>query len=380
MPPWVGFFAFHGLLSDPGPVPAIVHRDGKVVDCSRSARALGVEAGQSAAAARTHCPDAAFSAYDPAGAAARLLRAWDLLADVAARVEPDPDGRPQACAAWSEGAPPKPEVASLAAAVRDGLPHVDLAAGLAESQLLARAACPVRGVGWVEDARACQRLLAALPLADLTAQSLITPPLLRRLHDMGLFACGQVADVPASALLARFGRDGPRLYDLCRGRDPRPVRALHPPRTLSARRAFADGLPPARWAAAAASLARRASAQLQPGEGVRSLHLRAGRSERTRTWKSPRSGADLLGRAAAALAADLARGSRAPVDNLQVILADLVALPLRPLDLLAAERPDGQVLEGLLERLPRKALRRGWGRPDRHEALLALLDPWRSAP
>lgn len=390
MPRWVGLLRFHGLLADAGAAPALVLQGGTVWDANRTARALGVRSGQSAAAARTVCPEATWTAFDPAAMADRLTGAWRLLAEAAARVEPDPDGRPEAYAAWSAGAPPRAEVAALALAVRDALPRADLAAGLADSRMLARAVCPPEpGIAWVDGPRARGRLLSSLPLADLAAQGLIAAPLLRRLHDMALYACGQVAEVPESALLARFGRDGPRLRALCLGQDLRPVRALFPPRTLQARRAFADGLPPARWAAVASDLARRAGARLQPGEGVRTLRLLgAGPGERSRVWKSPRSGIDLLARAAAALAAEAARTCREPAGALEVVLADLDALPVRPLDLFAAGRPDGQALEGLLERLPRQSLRRGWGgdggtRPvwlRRHEAMLALLDPWRVSP
>jgi nucleotidyltransferase/DNA polymerase involved in DNA repair len=392
VPRWVGFFRFHGLLGDADRPPAVVLRDGEVWDANRAARALGIHPGQAAAAARTVCPEASWRPFDPAAMSGRLTAAWDLLAAAAAQVEPDPDGRPEAYAAWPDGAPPREEVRWLAAAVRDALPHVDLAAGLADGRLLARAACPPGpGVGWVEGPRARQRLLAALPLADLAAQGLLSPQLLRRLRDMGLFVCGQVADVPERALLARFGQDGPRLRGLCLGRDPRPVRALYPPRTLDARRAFPDGLPPEGWAAAAAALARRAAARLQAGEGARTLRVRVDEMERSRVWKAPRGTPDVLVRAAAALAEGLARGCRGPAGALAVALGDLAGLSVRPLDLLARERPDAEALEGLLERLPRQVLRRGWGRDGatpadrhpwlrRHEALLALLDPWRASP
>ena len=390
MPRWVGLFRFHGLLGDCGDAPAAVLQDGAVWDSNRAARALGVRPGQSAAAARTVCLEATWTAFDPAAMADRLTGAWRLLAEAAACVEPDPDGRPQAYAAWPAGPPPRAEVAALVQAARDALPHVDLAAGLADSRLLAAAARPPeQGIAWAEGPRARARLLAALPLADLAAQGLIATPLLHRLHDMALYACGQVAELPEPALLARFGRDGSRLRALCLGQDPRPVHALYPPRSLRARRAFPDGLPPERWTAVAADLARRAAAGLRQGEGVRSLHLLgAGGGERTRGWKSPHSGIDLLARAAAALAAEATRTCREPAGALEVVLADLDALPIRPLDLFAAGRPDGQALDGLLERLPRQVLRRGCGgdggmRPvwlRRHEAMLAFLDPWRVAP
>lgn len=376
----MAFFRFNGLLGAVGDAPALVLHAGAVWDANRAARRLGIHAGQPASAARTVCPEAVTHPFDPGADALRLQRAWDLLAQAASILEPDGGGRPEAYAAWPGATPPRRELKALQAAVRQALPQVDLAIGLARGRLPAHAACPPdQGLTVVADGTQAQ-MLAPLPLQALVDADLLSPPLRRRLAEAGLQRCGQVAAVPASLLLARFGREGPRVRRFCLGEDPRPVHALYPPHTLRVRRAFPDGLPPEGWAAAAAELARRAAAGLPRGEGVRSIRLCLPGHERARTWKALRSDPGVLVRAAAALGEDLARESRGPTDHLEIVFGGLLPLSVQPLDLLSVRAAtDAVALDDLLARTSRETLRRGWGRPDRHEALLALFDPWGSA-
>jgi hypothetical protein len=389
---WVGFFRFHGLLAagaaDPareartpakpprreGPHPSLVVHRGVVWDADRPAREQGVRPGQEVAAARAACPEAARRPFDPAADAARLSEAWDLLAEASSTVEPDPDGRPEACAAWPGGSPPLAELGALDRTVRRRLPHVDLAGGLAGSVLVARLACPPgRGVAVVDAGRE-ELFLSGRPLRELVDRGLISPALGRRLEGMGLIRCGQVASLPESALAGRFGREGRRLHRLCRGLDGRPVRPLHPPRALAARRSYPDGIPPDARADAAAGLARRAAGGLRPGEGVGRLCVRGDGGAAGRAWNPPCRDPAALARAAA----ELASGLPGETGRLEVRLEELAPAAAEPLDLLDGRARPG--LDDLLARWPRGALRRGWGGLDRHEALLALLDPWRSAP
>ena len=63
---------------------------------------------------------------------------------------------------------------------------------------------------------------------------------------------------------------------------------------------------------------------------------------------------------------------------LEVVLAGLAATPVAARPLWSQGPPGVQgraKLDDLLARLPRSLLRRGWGALDRHEVLLALLDP-----
>ena len=99
-----------------------------------------------------------------------------------------------------------------------------------------------------------------------------------------------------------------------------------------------------------------------------------------RTWNPPQRGEGLLARAAARLAQEATRMTATPAERVEVCLTELAALPAHPLELLPRpvmrERPD---LEAVLERVPQTLLRRGWGRADRYETLLGMLDPWRES-
>lgn len=379
---WVGSVRFHGLLLPPGGGPALLLAEGTgpvVWDADRAARARGVRPGQPAAAARAACPEARVAAFDRAAVRHALDAAWDLLAAAAPAVEPDPEGRPEACVAWYGAGVPRPEVASLQAAAARALPHVDLALGVASVRLAARAARPETGCTWISPG-AEAGLLAPLPLDWLVTEGLLAPARLADLHRLGLRRCGDLAAMPEAAVAARLGREGLRLRVACRGGDARPVAALHPPRTVRARLAWPDGLPVEGWADAAAALARRAAAGLAPGEGARRLRLCGDFPAVVRAWDIPRRSPGVFGRAASALAA----GVRGPAATgfLEVVLEGLATVAPRPLSLLPTESrgPASAALEDLLVRLPRGVLRRGPAPPDRHEALCALLDPWRGGP
>ena len=540
---WVGCFRFHGLLAgavvpedtgcDGESRPVVLLQDGVVWDACRRARHSGVRPGQEAAAVRHACPTARRLPLAAVGAPGPWHRAWDLLARAASIVEPSGEGRPEALASWPAGPPPLHAVRALCAEVAAALPHVDLAIGLAENPWLARACCPKPGGGETHTglaAAAAARATAAaayaaaagraaLPLArrpwspplplpslrlvpqgggarwlaerglgDLMAWAGLPPALHRRLEGLGLLCCGDVVALTPEVLRARFGRAGERLYDLCRGRDATPVRALYPPRTRSVRRAYPEGLPAAALPAAAAELAVHAARHLAPQEGTGRLILRTPWGEAVRTWPRPRCAAASLARAAADLAHRgvlAASGARAtglqggvagesdggpcspghahahahghghgtagampglggagapkrgavgqhvvkgrrpgstqpslspsvltmgvpggalpaipgagakqgpkgggpgrwpdpaePVTWLEVILADLVAVPVVALRLWGG-RPEGErrraTLDDLVARFPPEWLRRGCGVANRYETLLAVFDPW----
>lgn len=383
---WVSFAHFRGVIAHPpGPAsaPVVVLRDGNVWDADRPAAAVGVRRGQNWAAVRTLCPGAERRTFDPVGALPALEAAWDLLAAASAVVEPDAAGRPDAYLAWRDPSPPLPEIRSLLATTAKRLPHVDLAIGLGPTRLTAAAACPPDG-GFGTVAHGGEAaFLAPRPLRDLVEQGLIAPALHRRLLHLGLQCCGQLAALPEAAVRARFGRDGLRLRELCRGRDDRPVRALYPPPVVTRRRRFADGLPASAWAAAAADLARKAAAGLAPGQGTRALSLRGAFGEASRSWKTPHSAAAVLGRAAAEVAARFATGGLRLTEVLEVRLEALAPIPIAALHLLPPRigeaGPQRPAIDDLLARLPRGRLRRGSSVPTSYETLLAMLDPWRDA-
>ncbi len=378
---WVGLVRVRGVLataSQSGLLAILLHQ-GRVWDADSEAWMRGVRPGQPAEEARTLCPQASWAVLDSAAANRRLATVWDMLAAAAAVVEPDPTGRPQACAAWTGEAPPLVEVAALRQECRRVFPQATLAAGLGPSRLAARLACPDQGVGVLKEREEIARRLAPRPLELLVEESLVRPGAVRTLAALGAVNCGQVAALPEALVRARLGVEGALVHAACRGYDDRPVYARHPPRAVAVQARYPRELPPRAWGMAAFALARRAVGRLRPGEGVGELVLIAGAEGNwRRTWPAPCMDGGVLARAARLLGARAAAGGGEPVSRLEVRLADLAWHSPRARSLLDAARPRrGDALEELLRRLPRQALQRGALGCDDYEVLLGLLDPLR---
>ena len=62
--------------------------------------------------------------------------------------------------------------------------------------------------------------------------------LLKRLDRLGLRTLGEIAELPASAMQARFGPDGRRIWELSRGNDDTLIQPRAKPETLTERMAF----------------------------------------------------------------------------------------------------------------------------------------------
>ncbi len=378
---WVGLLRWRGVLvaTAPNGGPSVLLHHDRVWDVDRDAWLQGVRPGQTAAEARTLCPQAFWGLLDLVAAARRLTVVWDLLATASAVVEPDPAGRPQAYAAWTGSDPPQVEVAALREECRRVLPHATLAVGLGPSRLAARLACPDQGVVVEADWAAIARRLAPCPLGLLVEESLARPGALRTLGALGAVTCGQVAALPEALLRARLGVEGAWLHATCRGHDDRPVYAHHPPRSVRERARYPQELPPRDWGLAGLALARRAAARLRPGEGVGELALIVGaQGVWRRTWPAPCLDGAVLARAARSLGERAAARGMGPVARLEVRLTELAWTPPRSRSLLDAARPrQGAVVDDLLHRLPQQALRRGVAGRDDYEAWLDLLDPLR---
>jgi nucleotidyltransferase/DNA polymerase involved in DNA repair len=98
---------------------------------------------------------------------------------------------------------------------------------------------------------------------------------LRQLDLLGMHTLGQIADLPAGALVDRFGAQGRIMHRLARGRDSTPVAPYKPPLLLRLARAFDGGVDD--WQIVErmlADLAQQAAGQLQQaGRAVRQITL-----------------------------------------------------------------------------------------------------------
>ena len=194
--------------------------DGTVIDADPAARALGVRRGIPLGSAHRLAPEAAFLDPEPEADAAAVEAAFETLArfspglagttdqtDAAfGLIELQADGldrlwgpeprprRPARAGAWTAGcpAPPRPGIAGTRFAAT-------VAAGHTEPGVLAGPSSPATTPAF----------LAPLPsIAPLARRRTSAPGSTR----FGLRRIGQVAELPKSALVARFGEEGERLH------------------------------------------------------------------------------------------------------------------------------------------------------------------------
>lgn len=82
-------------------------------------------------------------------------------------------------------------------------------------------------------------------MRDLPVRKLwgIGPKSAEALREKGITTCGQLQEWPVNTLIHHFGRKwGLAVYELCRGRDDRPVEVHRPRKSLSTERTFAQNL------------------------------------------------------------------------------------------------------------------------------------------
>lgn len=82
--------------------------------------------------------------------------------------------------------------------------------------------------------------VTALPVTRLHG---VGPATARKLDAMGIVTCADLRRWSLDALLERFGKFGPRLYELARGIDERPVRVERERKSVSAENTFHRDLP-----------------------------------------------------------------------------------------------------------------------------------------
>ena len=193
-----------------------------VADATPEAAARGVRPGLHLREVVALCPDAVVVAPHPlreAAAAERLAAGLERLSPV---VEIDA-ANPGTCYVDLRGSdrllgPPTVAAERLLATVP---PLFRPRLGVAPTRFAARVAAqfaPPGGIRAVAPAEATA-FLAPAPISLLP----VGPDEARRLERLGLRTLGDLAALPPSAVRARFGAAGGRLWDLARGDDPTPV-------------------------------------------------------------------------------------------------------------------------------------------------------------
>jgi protein ImuB len=250
--------------------PAVVVHANRVVACSAAARAEGVRRGQRRREAQACCPELTVLAADPG----RDVRAFEPVAAAVEAMAPLLEVvRPGTLALPSRGpsryfggdeavAARAGELASAAAGCVVGVGVADglVAATLAARQGRAVVLEPGTSAGFLapQSVGALDLVLPDAPVLELVG-------LFRRL---GLSTLGDVAALPPSDLVGRFGPLGSTASRLARGLDERPPRPRRPDPDLVV---AAELDPPAEQVETAAFLARTLASEL--GERLSSRGL-----------------------------------------------------------------------------------------------------------
>jgi len=211
--------------------------DGTVIDADPAARALGVRRGIPLGSAHRLAPEAAFLDPEPEADAASVESAFEVLA----RFSPGLAGTSeQADAAfglleveldglerlWGS----EPEIVErLIAALARILPGSPRP-GIAETRFAATVAAgnTAPGEARIVSPGGDAPFLAPLPASLLTPD----PDIRARLGRFGLRQIGAVAELPRSAVVARFGAEGERLHGRARGEEVAPFRPRRAPERL----------------------------------------------------------------------------------------------------------------------------------------------------
>ena len=215
---------------------------GSVLDRSPAAARFGVRPGQPLGVAHRLVPEATFLEADPAAYAVAFEAVLEALAAFTPAIEGETDSTAPAFGRallgiegldrlWGDEATLTARVraavaARLPAAPRAGIGNTRFGAAVAAS--MARQAASLVTIppgGATEEAA----FLAPLPIRLLPA-----PELEGRFALFGLRRIGDLAALPRSAVVARFGTLGGELHDLARGLDGRPLRPRRPVERLRA--------------------------------------------------------------------------------------------------------------------------------------------------
>lgn len=220
---------------------------GVVLDASPEAAAMGVRRGMPLGSAHRLTPEATFLDSDVAADAAAMDRALDRLATLSpgisgetdstrpafGRIEVQLDGLDRL---WG----PEPELVRRAIETLGPLLPGTPRAGIAGTRFAALVAAATTTPAAATTTPAALRMTVVLPggeadfLAPLSTALLVGDPEVRaRLARLGLRQIGQVAAIPRSALVARFGAEGGLLYARARGEETDPFTPRRTPERVA---------------------------------------------------------------------------------------------------------------------------------------------------
>jgi protein ImuB len=230
------------LLAGPVALAPEAGRQQVVGEVSAAAEAHGVIAGMRVGEALARCPDIRLVPPDPDGVRGEWRGVLDRLERIGANVESDRAGEAYFDADGLHGIHGG-DLDGVLLATRRVLDRPAARIGAAPSRFAARAAAlsvrPRRRSGpVVVDARAVRGFLSPLPVALLRARPELEE-LPETLDRLGVRTLGELAALPKSAMVERFGHAGVLALDLASGRDTR-LEPRKPPEPVAERLALPE--------------------------------------------------------------------------------------------------------------------------------------------
>ncbi len=229
------------------PLPELVIVGGQpwqptdVLDASPAAVRLGVRRGQPLGTAHRLAPEAHFIDSDPDHYRRSMERALDALADFTPAIEAEIDARMRSFGQvllgieglhrlWGDDERLVGRLTTVLRPLLPGAPRLGIANTRFGAQVAAvlgrgRLERVALGDATVEAAYLAPQSIRLLPADDETRE---------RLRVFGLTTIGQLAEIDASAVVARFGAPGRLMHQLARGMDGRPLRPRKPVQQLRA--------------------------------------------------------------------------------------------------------------------------------------------------
>lgn len=252
---------------------------GTVLDTNPAARALGVRRGMSLGSAHRLAPEGTFLDPEPEADRGVIEAAFERLGAFSPAVAGSADPTAAAFglleaqidglgALWGPEPVLVERIAGALAPLLAGTPRSGIAGTRFAATVAAAAAAPGGLVAVWPGEEAV--FLAPLPVALLTPD----PEVRARLRRFGLLRIGQVAELAASALVARFGEEGARIGARAHGEETDPFRPRRAPERL---RLALPIDPPVGELEAVRFVLRRMAAALAANLGARGLAAAHGR-------------------------------------------------------------------------------------------------------
>jgi DNA polymerase-4 len=193
---------------------------GEVYAFSREAAGMGVKRGIPLRQAETLCPEAAFIPLSEMRYSRAFQELLEILEEFTQLVEPDGLGCAYLDIGGLERGQATEVVQYMGQAVREGV-HLSAAIGLAEGKFTARvaASCLDPDQTSIIGPESEREFLQDFPVELLH----VGEDVIRRLKLLGINTLGQLAALPASAVLTQFGKEGRHLRRLAMGQDNRRV-------------------------------------------------------------------------------------------------------------------------------------------------------------